>query len=112
MPPYSYETALNVTDKSRMKKIMWENDIPTSRYVMSKNLEEALKAGLRYPVVVKLVDSNGSRGVHRVNNEMELQHYFPKAQEAGRNKDVVIEEYVDGIEVSFYYYIQIIRLIS
>ena len=33
--PYSYETALNVTDKKRMKQIMWDHDIPTSRYVVS-----------------------------------------------------------------------------
>ena len=25
--PYSYETALNVTDKQRMKRIMWEHNI-------------------------------------------------------------------------------------
>ncbi|MBO4909063.1 MAG: hypothetical protein J5476_07260 [Lachnospiraceae bacterium] len=37
--PYSYETALDMTDKSRMKKIMKEHDIPTSDYLV---LDEAL----------------------------------------------------------------------
>lgn len=104
-PPYSYETSLNVTDKSRMKKIMWDSGIPTSKYIVVENIEDAVK-WRQYPSVVKPADSNGSRGVHRVNNEEELRYYFPIAREASRNKKVVVEEYVAGIEVSFYYYIQ------
>ncbi|MCD8150490.1 MAG: ATP-grasp domain-containing protein [Clostridiales bacterium] len=105
-PPYSYETALNVTDKSRMKKIMWDNGIPTSKYVIVTDPEEALKTEIRYPSVLKPTDSNGSRGVHRVNDEQELRYFFPSAKEASRNQKVVVEEYVTGTEVSFYYYIQ------
>lgn len=105
-PPYSYETALNVTDKSRMKKILWESNIPTAEYIIAESLEDALAADIQYPIVVKPADSNGSRGVHRVNDETELRHYFPVALEASRNKKVVVEEYVTGTEVSFYYYIQ------
>lgn len=105
-PPYTYETSLNVTDKSRMKKIMWENDIPTSKYVITESVEEALKEGVRWPSVIKPADSNGSRGVHRVNDESELRHFFPMAQEASRNQKVVVEDYVTGTEVSFYYFVQ------
>lgn len=104
--PYSYETALNVTDKARMKKIMWDNDIPTSKYVTVTTVEEALAAGVSYPVVVKPADSNGSRGVHRCNNEEELIHYFPFASTASRNSKVVVEGYLTGVEVSFYYYVR------
>ena len=105
-PPYPYETSLNVTDKSRMKRIMWENDIPTSKYVIAEDIEAALKAGVGYPCVVKPADSNGSRGVHRVNNDDELRLFFPAAQEASRNGKVVVEGYVSGTEVSFYYFVQ------
>ena len=31
--PYSYETALDLTDKTRMKRIMKENGIPTAEYI-------------------------------------------------------------------------------
>lgn len=104
-PPYTYETALNVTDKSRMKKIMWDNDIPTSKYMVVTDVESALER-ISYPSVVKPADSNGSRGVHQVNNEEELRHFFQAACEASRNKKVVIEDYLHGTEVSFYYYVQ------
>jgi len=105
VPPYSYETALNVTDKTRMKRIMWDNDIPTSKYVVATSVEEAL-ANVRYPSVIKPADSNGSRGVHRVNNDQELRHFFDSTRQASRNSEVVVEDYVNGTEVSFYYYVQ------
>lgn len=105
-PPYSYETSLNVTDKSRMKKIMWDSSIPTAKYIVVESLNDALKKGVQYPAVIKPADSNGSRGVHKVSNEDELRYYFSIAQEASRNKKVVIEKHVTGIEVSFYYYVQ------
>lgn len=104
-PPYSYETSLNVTDKSRMKKIMWDNDIPTSKFQVVTDVEAALE-NVCYPAVVKPVDSNGSRGVHQVNNEEELRHFFPAAQAASRNKEVIVEGYISGTEVSFYYFVQ------
>ena len=41
--PYSYEKALEVTNKEKMKKIMWENGMPTSRYfsVMSPHSDKS-----------------------------------------------------------------------
>lgn len=104
--PYSYETALDVTDKSRMKKIMWDNEIPTSKYITVKTIEEALVANIKYPVVVKPVDSNGSRGIHRCDSDDDLKIYLPVALEASRTDKAIIESFVCGEEVSFYYFIQ------
>lgn len=104
--PYSYETALNVTDKSRMKQIMWENEIPTSKYIVVDTIEDTIKQNISYPAVIKPVDSNGSRGVYKINNKKELHKFFHLTKKASLNKQVVIEDYVEGVEVSFYYYIQ------
>lgn len=104
--PYSYETALNVTDKSRMKKIMWDNEIPTAAFKIVETVEEALKTNIPYPVVIKPADSNGSRGVHKCENEEEIRSYFSEALEMSRTRKVVIEQFVVGTEVSYYYFIQ------
>lgn len=103
---YSYETALNVTDKARMKKLMWENGISTSKYVVAERLEDVIHHEMSYPLVIKPADSNGSRGVHRIDNWEELKHYFPDTKSMSRTNKVIIEEFIEGIEVSFYYYIQ------
>lgn len=104
--PYSYETALNVTDKSRMKRIMWDNGISTSVFISCKTLEEVDSGKIKYPVVVKPSDSKGSRGVHKCNDFSELRLNFKEAKNASTNGSVVIEGFVEGTEVSFYYFIQ------
>lgn len=104
--PYSYETSLNVTDKSRMKTMMWENGISTSMYLICNSLKEIQLSDLTFPLVVKPADSNGSRGVYKCSNIQELFKYFNLSKEASKNGKVIIEGYVDGTEVSFYYFIQ------
>ncbi len=100
--PYGFQTSLDVTDKVRMKSIMIENGIPTSRYVYVKNLEEALCQDLRYPLMVKPADSNSANGVKKVNNEEELTEYLPFALKFSRNDYAIVEEFVCGTEISAY----------
>ena len=45
--------ALNVTDKQRMKRIMWENGIPTAKYVQVSSVEDFIALDLNYPLMVK-----------------------------------------------------------
>ena len=100
--PYSYETALNVTDKKRMKQIMWDHDIPTSRYVVVKDLNGLQGVQLHYPLIVKPADSNSAKGVKRVESEDELRKYLPEALEFSRNGFAIVEEFKEGKEISAY----------
>lgn len=100
--PYSYETALNVTDKQRMKRIMWENGIPTSRYLQVGNMAEIDGMDLDYPLMVKPADSNSANGVKRVYTVEELKKYLPDALSFSRNGMAIVEEFVTGKEISAY----------
>ena len=100
--PYSYETALNVTDKKRMKQIMWDHDIPTSRYVVVKDLNGLQGVQLHYPLIVKPADSNSAKGVKRVESEDELRKYLPEALVFSRNGFAIVEEFKEGKEISAY----------
>lgn len=100
--PYSFETSLDVTDKRRMKKIMMENHIPTSHYVNIENVEEFDENDFRFPIMVKPADSNSANGVKKVSDLKELKEYFPVAKKFSRNGYVILEEFVEGIEVSVY----------
>lgn len=100
--PYSYETALNVTDKQRMKKIMLDNNIPTSKYIQVGSLEEAKAIDLRFPLMVKPADSNSANGVKRVSSQEELERYLPDSLRFSRNGKAIIEEFVTGKEISAY----------
>ncbi len=100
--PYSYQTALDVTDKVRMKEIMWKNNVPTSRYVHVSCFEEAISKSLRYPLIVKPADSNSANGVKKVTNEDELKEYLPIALKFSRNGFAIVEEFITGREISAY----------
>lgn len=100
--PYDYQTSLDVTDKVRMKEIMWANNIPTSRYVYVSSIEEALKHTLRFPIMVKPADSNSANGVKKVTDENELKQFLPIALGFSRNGYAIVEEFVTGREISAY----------
>lgn len=104
--PYSYETSLNVTDKSRMKKIMKENGISTSEYQETDSLESINFESLKYPVIIKPADSNGSRGVHRCNSKEDILKFFQTSLNESKSHKVIIERFITGPEVSFYYFIE------
>ncbi|ALV25249.1 ATP-grasp domain-containing protein [Campylobacter iguaniorum] len=101
----SYETALNTTDKSRMKKIFTKFNIPTAKYIEISNDDEfeALLKDLRGGVVkfvVKPSDRSAGRGVKKVNNIDELKRAFKEAKEISNNKIVLIEEVLSGQQFS------------
>ena len=56
--------------------------------------------GLAYPCMVKPVDSQGQRGVRKVENAAELAEHLPLALTHSRQKTLVAEDYVDGPEFS------------
>ena len=107
LPCYiDYQTAQNVSDKTYMKRIFWENDIPTSRYIESQELDWDAVAKLRFPMVVKPVDAYSSRGVRKVWNNEELETCFREAAEISRSGGVIVEEFCEGEEISVDVYVE------
>ena len=98
--PYSYKTALNVTNKLLMKQIMVESGIPTSRFITVDNSTLPKTIDLNYPLVVKPSDSNGSKGVRRANDQNELAAYLDDAIKNSRIGNAIIEEFIFGNEFS------------
>lgn len=107
LPCYiDYQTAQNVSDKTYMKKIFWENNIPTSRYVQLEKLTWDAVSRLQFPMVVKPVDAYSSRGVRKVLNRQELEIYFDEAAKISRSGGVIVEEFVTGDEISVDVYVE------
>ena len=107
LPTYiSYKTALNVTNKSFMKKVMMDNGIPTARYTIVDKVDLSAAKGFHYPLVVKPVDCNSSKGVKRIEETDDFAGALVEAIECSRTKTAVIEEFKSGEEVSADFYIQ------
>ena len=107
LPCYvSYQTALNVTNKSYMKRMFDEFNVPTSRFVTMGELEQEKIANLRYPLIVKPVDCNSSKGVKKVTNQQELEIAFADAVRFSRTNTAIVEEFVIGEEISVDVYVE------
>lgn len=99
LPCYIDEkTGWFVTDKEYMKDTFSEYGIPTAQYTITEN--SLIDISLRYPLVVKPVDCNSSKGVTRIDRAEELCKSIDKAIDYSRVKKAVIEEYIEGREIS------------
>ena len=107
LPCYiDFATAENVSKKSYMKEIFSQNGIPTSKFVILDKLEEEKIAHLRYPLIVKPIDAYSSRGVTKVVDKEKLSSAFEKAVSISRAKFAIVEEFVEGNEISVDVYVE------
>jgi len=100
--PLQTEVIRNTSNKIRMKDIMLANDITTSKYVSMKKQRKDLIESLDYPLIVKPVDSYGSKGVRIIESMNYLNRHLNKAFLESRSGEVVVEELVKGDEYSVY----------
>lgn len=104
--PYSYQLANDITNKGYMKKQMWGNDIPTTKYVFLNSGEELGENTLKFPVMVKPADSCAASGVKKANNKEELTQFLAEAKKVSRTGRTVVEEFFSGVEVSVYAFVK------
>lgn len=101
LPTYlDYQTALNVTNKSYMKEVFAKNNISTAKYAVMGELDMARLDSFRYPVIVKPVDCNSSKGVKKAYTEQELKEAFVQAVELSRTDTAIVEEFIQGPEIT------------
>lgn len=104
LPCYiDYNTACKVSDKGHMKDIFSKNGIPTSKHMFMAELDMQKISDMKFPLVVKPVDAYSSKGVRKATNVEELQQYFKEASEISRSNVVIVEEYVEGVELTVDY---------
>lgn len=103
--PYSYKLASEITNKGFMKKVMWENEIPTTKYYYLEKAEQLENFELRYPLMVKPADSCAASGVKKATNTDELKIYLDEARNVSRTGRTVVEEFFEGTEVSVYCFV-------
>ena len=107
LPCYiDYQTALNVTNKSYMKRVFSEYNVPTAKYHVMAELDRDILAQLQFPLIVKPVDCNSSKGVKKVCNVGELEDAFAVAVQLSRTKTAIVEEYISGPELSVDVYVE------
>lgn len=98
----NYETAVKATDKYDMIKAFKEHDVPSPWFFVVDTLKEltAHETDVTFPCIIKPTDNAGSHGVAKVYSFQELLDNYEYAHSCSRHGKVIIEEYLDGPEVS------------
>jgi len=102
LPGLNREVARIVTDKALMREKYEEQGVPSPRFQVAYSLEEAFRAigELSLPVVIKPADNAGSRGVTKVDAELQIEDAFEKAKIFSEQGKVLVESFMEGVEVS------------
>jgi biotin carboxylase len=102
LPGIGYETALNFTNKFRMRDVTRAAGVPNPPFQLVRTRAEliAASADLGFPLVVKPVANQSSRGVHVIHDPGGLDPAFEDAIRYARNKELIAEGFLDGTEVT------------
>ena len=109
LPGLSAEAAAIATDKILMKKAYMENGVRTARYAVLRYDDEDHLAKLRdfeYPLMVKAIDSSGSRGITRVDDDEAFSAAVEAAHAVTRSDSFIVEEFIEGEECGAQAYVQ------
>ena len=100
----SYEAARILQDKSRFRQFLADNGFNAPHAKGYVNAEDAIKDVdyFNWPVIVKPVDSAGSKGVSRVDDPIDLPKAIAHALEESHNGHFIIEDFLelDGYQSS------------
>ena len=101
LPGIDYQCALRFTNKYLMRQACEAIGVPVPRHVKASTLQEAVErsAGLNFPIILKPVDNQGSRGVVKLRSAQEIGRYFDAALAYSSDGSVILEEFVHGKEV-------------
>ena len=88
------------TNKYLMRETFLRYDVPSPKYTMVDSSGQYDIDGFNYPLIVKPTDRSGSRGVEKVSSEEMLDSAVARARMEAFNKTAIIEEFVDGKEIS------------
>ena len=96
----TYNQSLNLTNKKRMKLLFRENDIPYVNYqLIKKDIKEA-EITINFPAVLKPLDSQGQRGIYRVDDFKEVKKYIDDSFFYTREDEILLEEYYPNDEIT------------
>lgn len=93
----SYESACILQDKARFRQFLADNGFNVPNAKGYDNVEEALSDidYFNWPVIVKPVDSAGSKGVTRVDDPGNLRQAIVYALEESHNGHFIIEDFLE-----------------
>lgn len=105
LPGIGEHSAQLVTDKAAMKKAFQKCGVHTAQFHIVHSLQEAeevfeeMNASPEKPVLLKIVDKSGSRGIIKILYKKDVKAAWNKASAISDKNYMVMEQYIDGKEI-------------
>ena len=98
----SAEQARALTNKREMKSLFHQHKIPTVDYCLVNDKTDFRKLKTRFPgpVVLKPLDSQGQRGVYRIDEVEQAAPLLVKTLSYSREKEALLEAYYPSDEIT------------
>lgn len=99
LPGNPYKSVEILCNKDLFREFLRKNNFFTPKAKSYSNLVDAIKDlennYFKYPVIIKPVDSSGSKGVAKINNIESCKKVINNAFSFSRTKRIIIEEFVE-----------------
>jgi len=95
-----YESSVISSNKALMKEQFVRHGVRTAKYkkVFSKTECVNFINENHFPVVLKVVDASGSKGIAIVNTQEEFDKFYPEIINQTKQDYIIIEEFIEGEE--------------
>lgn len=99
LPGNPYQSVKIMSEKNLFRDFLISNGLNAPKFGNYLNIEDALCHinDFSFPIIIKPVDSSGSKGVTVVNNVNDVQNAIECALEKSRSKKFIIEEYIEPV---------------
>lgn len=99
LPGNPYHSVKIMSEKNLFRDFLISNGLNAPKFGNYLNIEDALCHinDFSFPIIIKPVDSSGSKGVTVVNNVNDVQNAIECALEKSRSKKFIIEEYIEPV---------------
>ena len=101
--PFSTEQLRMSTDKKYFKHTCEKYSIPVPKEYVISDIRGIDDSDIKYPVIIKPVDSASAVGITRCNNAHDLEEGYKKALNYSKKGEVIIEQFLPYDEVNLTY---------
>ncbi|MGY6546360.1 MAG: ATP-grasp domain-containing protein [Cyclobacteriaceae bacterium] len=98
LPGNSKESVFQLTDKGAFRDLLENLNLPVPNRIVldEREVKERENFSLNYPLIVKPIDSSGSKGVSKITAFDQFNEAVQNALKFSRSKKVIVEEYLDN----------------
>ena len=93
----SSKTAYICNHKNLMRECLTSECKGNIPFQVFSNIEDVQ---ITYPAILKPSDSQGQRGIHLINSQLDFENKFDDTIKYSRDKKVIVEKFIDGPEIS------------